>query len=67
MAIASLENGGLEVDTTLETEELRNQLQTVIDLKQNTPVLSMHNIKRLPLLNADKDEFLDLEDMKQNG
>lgn len=38
MIISSLENEGIEVDTTLETEELRKMLQDVIDKKQNEPV-----------------------------
>lgn len=35
MLIASLENAGVEVDTTLETEELREMLQNVIKEKEN--------------------------------
>ena len=39
MIIASLENAGITPDTTLSTEELRSQLQEVIDKKEKEPVI----------------------------
>lgn len=55
MVITSLQNEGIDVDTTLSTEELRHQLQEIIDKK--------NQVNELP---ENENIFNDIEDIDAN-